>query len=280
MTDDVLTAFDTYQRGKGLAPTTIRNRVSILRQLGTDPLTATTHQLRAFIGRLGISAASRRTNLNCLRAFYAFLVLDGYRDDNPTDRIDSVRVPRDLPRPFSVEQIDALLTSGAYRRTRAMILLGYYQGLRVSQIAAVRGDDIDLLAGTLTTIGKGSLNLVLPLHTVIRDLADTMPRGHWFPARRGIPGHVKPSSVTELVHKAKLRAGITDPKLTAHSLRHSYATHMLEHGVDVRVVQELLGHANLSTTQIYTRVSDLQRRAGILALPARPVPDRSGRLAA
>lgn len=277
----ILDDFTTYQTAKGLSPKTIQNRLSILRMWLTrvDPLTASTNDVRRFLAR-PIAASSKRINLHALRAFYQFLIEDGYLDADPTARVASVKVPRTMPRPFSWEQIDAMLRSGAYRRTRAMILLGYYQGLRVSQISALHGDDIDLLAGTLRTIAKGNVELVLPLHPMIRELAATMPRGWWFPARSGRPGHISPSAVTELVHKAKVRAGITDPKLTAHSLRHSYGTHLLENGVDVRVVQELMGHANLATTQIYTRVSDIQRRAGISALPSRAVPEHSGRLAA
>lgn len=281
MNTQLLDEFDTYQMAKSLAANTIRNRRSILRTWmnHADPLTATRHDVRAFLAR-PIKASSKRINLHTLRAFYEFLIEDGYRDDDPTAKAAKVHVPRNLPRPFSWEQIDAMLTTGAYRRTRAMILLGYYQGFRVSQIADVNSDDIDLLAGTIRTIAKGSVDLILPLHPVIRELADTMPAGWWFPARHGQPGHVTPSSVSDLVRRAKLRAGITDPDLTAHSLRHSYGTHLLENGVDVRVVQELMGHANLATTQVYTRVSDLQRRAGIMALPRRPLPEHSGRLAA
>lgn len=281
MTDELIDAFSTYQRANGLAHNTIRNRASIIRHFTTryDPLTATRQDVRAFLAR-PIKASSKRINLHALRAFYAFLIEDGYRDDDPTVKAAKVHVPRNLPRPFSWEQIHAMLATGAYRRTRVMILLGYYQGLRVSQIAAVKGDDIDLLSGTIRTTAKGSVELILPLHPVVRELAESMPRGWWFPARKANSGHIAPSSVSDLVRRAKLRAGITDPELTAHSLRHSYGTHLLENGVDVRVVQELMGHANLATTQIYTRVSDIQRRAGINALPSREVPAHSGRLAA
>ena len=281
MTHEVLTAFDTYQLAKGLSQNTVKNRRSIIRNWTrhVDPLTATTADVRTFLAR-PISASSKRINLHALRAFYAFLIEDGHCDTDPTARVHSVKVPRNLPRPFSWEQIDAMLRTGAYHRTRAMILIGYYQGLRVSQIAAVAGTDIDLLANTFRTIAKGGVELILPLHPMTRELAGTMPRGWWFAARRGRPGHITPSSVSDLIRRAKLRAGITDTKLTAHSLRHSYATHLLENGVDVRVVQELMGHANLATTQIYTRVSDAQRKAGIVALPSRPVPEHSGRLAA
>nr|WP_274635517.1 tyrosine-type recombinase/integrase [Microbacterium bovistercoris] len=281
MTTDILDAFDTYQLAKGLATTTVKNRRSIVRNWArcVDPLTATRGDVRSFLAR-PIKASSKRINLHALRAFHSFLLDDGYRGDDPTVNVHSVKVPRSLPRPFSWEQIDAMLRTGAYRRTRAMILLGYYQGLRVSQIAAVAGSDIDLLSGTIRTTAKGSVELILPLHPMIRELAAAMPTGWWFPARKGHTGHIQPSSVSDLVRRAKLRAGIPDPELTAHSLRHSYGTHLLENGVDVRVVQELMGHANLATTQIYTRVSDHQRRAGILALPAHQVPDQSGRLAA
>lgn len=278
----VINAFTTYEHSRALAPTTIRNRLSIIGQLGLncDPVHADLTQLRTFVGKPGLTASTRRIYIHALRAFYHFLVNDGYRDDDPTLRIENIHVPRNLPRPFTWEQIQAMLESGAYRRTRCMILLGYYQGLRVSQIAAVHSDDIDLRDATLHTVAKGQVSLTLPLHTVLQDLAPTMPQGFWFPRRDRTEGHMNTSSVTDLIRRAKLRAGITDPRLTAHSLRHSYGTHLLEAGVDIRVVQELMGHANISTTQVYTRVSDVQRRAGINALPAHVPPAHSGRIAA
>lgn len=109
----------------------------------------------------------------------------------------------------------------------------------------------------------------------------TMPAdGYWFPARDGSGGHVRSTSVTDLITKAKVRAGITDPKLTPHSLRHAFGTDLVEQGVDIRVVQELLVHENLSTTQIYTGVSEGRKSAGIATLETRSVPERSGRGAA
>jgi integrase/recombinase XerD len=187
-------------------------------------------------------------------------------------------VPRARPRPFTVEQIQRMLTGGAYGRTRAMILLGFYQGFRVSQIARVRGEDIDLVDMTIQTVGKGSKVATLPLHPVVAELARLMPRrGWWFPARGGREGHVRPSSVSDLVKDAKVRAGITDPRLTAHSLRHAFGTELAEHGVDIRVIQELMMHADLSTTQIYTGVSEGRKAAGVASLPSGAVPQRSGR---
>jgi site-specific recombinase XerD len=283
--DDVLLEFADYQRAKSLAVTTIRNRHSILTTLAKrtgKPFTSITiGDLRRHIGREGIAPGSMRTEQNAFGAFFAFLVEDGYRDDNPAERLPSVKVPRAMPRPFTHEQIDAMLHSGAYARTRAMILLGYYQGFRVSQIARVRGEDIDLLSGTIRTLAKGGVEGLLPLHPVIRELAILFPpTGWWFPARDGADRPMLSNSVTNLITRAKKRAGITDDRLTPHSLRHSFGTDLVEAGVDIRVVQELMLHASLSTTQIYTGVSGRRKREGLHVLPNRPVPAQSGRIAA
>jgi len=285
MSNDILHTFATYQRGKGLADTTVRNRDSILRTLESKSdrplLGLDIHNLRAYLGRPGVAAGTRRTERGAMVALYTFLHEERLRDDNPTVRLAPVTAPKGEPRPFSPEQIDAMLDSGAYRKTRAMILLGYYQGFRVSSIARVHGDDIDMLGGTIRTIGKGSKERTLPLHPMIAELARDMPaQGWWFPARAGHAGHISGASVTNLITLAKKRAGILDPNLTPHSLRHSFGTDLVESGVDIRVVQELMMHESLATTQIYTGVSAHRKREGILTLPARELHEHSGRRAA
>ncbi len=279
------TDFVLLQRSKSLAETTIRNRSSIIatfeRTMEVPAHEASLRQLRAYLARPGVSAGTRRTERNALQTYFRFLRDDGYRDDDPSERLAPVQVPKGKPRPFTAEQIDAMLSSGAYKRTRAMILVGYYQGFRVSSIARLHGSDIDLRGMTIHTVAKGQKDAILPLHPVIADLAYQMPRDeYWFPARQGKAGHIKPSAVTNLVAKAKARAGITDPKLTAHSLRHAFGTDLVEGGVDIRVVQELMLHEDLSTTQIYTGVSENRKRAGIVILPFRSIPPSSGRRAA
>lgn len=280
-----LEMFVDYQRAQNLADTTIRNRRSILttfaRKAGTL-VDADVFTLRRYIGRdEAVSPGTRRTERGALVAFYTFLHVEGLRADNPSTKLPIVRVPKGKPRPFSAEQIDAMLAAGAYTKTRAMILLGYYQGFRVSSIAAVHGHDIDLLSNRIRTVVKGRKEVRLPLHPVIAALALTMPLDDfWFPARAGRAGHIHSTSVTDLITKAKKRAGITDEKLTPHSLRHSFGCDLVEEGVDIRVVQELLVHENLSTTQIYTQVSERRKSDGIHTLAPRDVPERSGRRAA
>lgn len=279
---EALAMFIDYQRAQNLAETTIRNRRSILTTFARKTgmlVDCDVFTLRRYIGRdEPVSAGTRRTERGALTAFYTFLHDEGLRADNPATKLPVVRVPKGQPRPFTAEQIDAMLTSGAYTKTRAMILLGYYQGFRVSSIARVHGDDIDRAGMTIGTVVKGGKIRRLPLHEVIAELSLSMPRhGYWFPARDGSAGHIRPSSVTDLITKAKLRAGILDEKLTPHSLRHAFGTDLVEQGVDIRVVQELLVHEHLSTTQIYTAVSERRKQDGIRTLSPRAVPEHSGR---
>ena len=281
MDNEVIDAFNRYQRAQNLAQTTIRNRESLLRgvqrSIETSLLEATPHQLRSHLGRGTVTPGTKRTERNALASFYRFALEDGYRNDDPSLKLPSVQVPKGEPRPFTREQIDAMLNSGAYSRTRTMILLGYYQGFRVSQIARVRGDDIDKLTNTIRTISKGGKERRLPVHPIVAQVARQMPAGWWFPARNGADKPIGGASVTDLITKAKKRAGITDPKLTPHSLRHSFGTDLVENGVDIRVVQELLLHEDLSTTQIYTGVSRRRKNEGILTLLPMPVPEQSMR---
>lgn len=276
-----LTMFAEYQRSQSLAETTVRNRRSILTSLARETgtlLECDVFSLRRFVGRENVKASTRRTARGAIRAFYGFLHEEGLREDNPSTKLPLIKVPKGQPRPFTAEQIDAMLTSGAYRRTRAMILVGYHQGFRVSSIARVHGHDIDMLSNTIRTLGKGGKMRVLPLHPVIAALAAEMPTDTWwFPARKDPTRHMRPDSVTNLITHAKLRAGILDPLLTPHSLRHSFGTDLVEGGVDIRVVQELMMHEDLSTTQIYTGVSNRLKQAGIHTLPSRSMPAKSGR---
>lgn len=278
---ELLDAFADYQRAGNRAKRTINTRASILRAFSRRQnvtlLAATVFHLRREIGRDDIAASTKATTRGTFQAFYTFLHSEGIRDDNPSLRLPVVKVPPHRPRPYTQEQIDRMLSSGAYRRTRAMILLAAYQGLRASEIAAVHSDDLDLHAGTLKVVGKGGRTDYMPLHPVIRDLVKTMGEGWWFPARSGRTGHVKGQSVSDLLTDARNRAGITDLALTGHSLRHSFGTELVRNGANLRAVQELMRHSSLQTTQRYTQVLDEDRRAALAVLPIRDIPDHSGR---
>lgn len=278
---DVLAMFADYQRSGNRAKRTIDTRASILRAFaarqGVTLLNATVFDLRRDIGRDDIAASTRATTRGTFLAFYGFLEAEGLRRDNPALRLPVVKIPPHRPRPYTQEQIDRLLSTGAYRRTRAMILLAAYQGLRASEVAAVHRDDIDLEAGTLKVRGKGDRTDYLPLHPTIRELASTMGNGWWFPARGGRQGHIRGQSVSDLLTDARERAGIVDKSLTGHSLRHAFGTELVRRKANIRAVQELMRHSSLQTTQRYTQVLDEDRRQALAVLPGRAIPARSGR---
>lgn len=278
----LLEAFADYQRSGNRADRTIQTRESILRAFAarqeTTLLEATVFHMRRDIGREGIAPSTRATTRATFLAFYGFIQAEELRADNPASRLPVVKVPPHRPRPYTQEQIDRLLNSGAYTRTRAMILLAAYQGLRASEIAAMHSDDIDPHAGTLKVFGKGGRTDYLPLHPIVAELAPRMNHGWWFPARRGKEGHIKGQSVSGLLTNARERAGIVDKDLTGHSLRHSFGTELVRNGANIRAVQELMRHSSLQTTQRYTQVLDEDRRTALAVLPVRVAPVKSGRV--
>jgi integrase/recombinase XerD len=171
-----------------------------------------------------------------------------------------------------------MLGSGAYHRTRVMILLGYLHGLRAHEIAKVHSSDFDVEAGVLTVVGKGGVERLLPIHPALALEIPSMPaHGYWFPARGGREGHIHWKAVSDLMTKAKRRAGITEKRKTGHSLRHAFGTQLVRAGADLRTTQELMGHASLATTQIYVEVDRDRMTAASAALPMPVIPLHSGR---
>ncbi|GAA1361406.1 site-specific tyrosine recombinase XerD [Brevibacterium luteolum] len=262
MTSPVLSEWVDWMTAQGLSERTIVERSAFVSRLG-NPLTASRAALLAELGRPELSNSSRRTYRNHVKAFYTWAVDMGYLDTNPVDKLPNPRVPRSRQHTVSTVDVQRLARAPMRRRTRAMILLATYQGLRVHEIVKVRAEDVDLDLGTLTVAGKGGVIARLPLSDVIRELAGTMPAaGYWFPSG---DGHMKANSASDTIGKAMRRAGV---KGSAHSLRRYYGTQMLRRGANLRVVQELLRHAQLSTTALYTEIDESQMRSAIDSLAA------------
>jgi integrase/recombinase XerD len=208
--------------------------------------------------------------LSSLRRFYRHMVRDGSRQDDPTAQIDSPKLGRPLPDTLSEADVEALLAApdtgnDLGLRDRAMLELIYASGLRVSELVGLRVDQVNLRHGVVRTLGKGGKERLVPLGEeasawVTRYLAEARPallRGHGacddlFVTRRG--GAMTRQAFWHLIRRYARQAGI-DKHLSPHTLRHAFATHLLNHGADLRVVQMLLGHSDLSTTQIYTHVA-------------------------
>ncbi|BDB44562.1 MULTISPECIES: tyrosine-type recombinase/integrase [Mycobacterium] len=186
------------------------------------------------------------------------------RLDNPMIKVGSAKVPDREPRPVADADVPKLLATRMWSTTRAMILLALLAGLRVSEIAQMRGEDIDLTARLLWVKGKGRKLRSIPLHPALIELAAQMPAtGWWFPMRGHPAEHIHRKSVSDIIGRTMRRAGVRG---TPHALRHWYATSLLDDGNDLCTVQELMRHKSIQSTQIYTRVSDTRRREAIAGL--------------
>ena len=270
----VLDLWRAWQQAQGLSPRTIEERAGAVRLLasaaGTPPLEISTLEIVAFVGRTGLSASTRASYHERIRAFYRWAQKVKLRADDPMGGVPVPRRPAGVPRPVGDHELPVLLAACTRRRTRTMVLLAALAGLRVHEIAKVHGGDVDLVTGSLTVTGKGGSTQVIPLHDELLAEARSYPRDDWwFPsyaAQGAREPHVSRHAVGEAIARAMRRAGI---RATPHQLRHWYGSTLLEQGVDVRVVQELMRHKSLQSTQIYTRVSPRARQAAIavLALP-------------
>ncbi len=236
-----------------------------------DPSSVTRTHLRDFVyllKDLGLSAATIRREVSAIRTYYGFLVGEGRVSDDPSDRLETPRRGRVLPDTLSVREIEALLAAPGIDeplgwRDRALLELGYGAGVRVSELCGLGLTDLLLGEQLVRVFGKGGKERLVPLgrsvigsvsvylHTRRPKIDRGRSRGRVLLNARGEP--LSRVGAWGIVKRAAERAGIRK-RVTPHTLRHSFATHLLEGGADLRSVQEMLGHADLSTTQIYTHV--------------------------
>lgn len=281
---DALREFSTYQSAANLAEKTIRNREECLQHLGRrsgkGPLEISKADLQDHLTRKHPRTGERlkqgtmQSERSYLQTFFGWLKDEGYRQDNPAERLPRVKMARRKPRPFRLDQVDAMIDSGAYTRTRDIITICALTGLRIGEVVKIRGEHIDRTGMLLRTIRKGNLEHRIALGPMLAEIIDRYPEeGWWFPSpfpNREFPdggGHILMRSASDAVSKAIRRAGITDTNLTAHSLRHFFATWLLRQGVNIRIVQEALGHASLATTQLYTEVIEEDLHEAATHLP-------------
>jgi len=236
-----------------------------------DPGQVTRTLLRDFVyllKDLGLSAATIRREVSAIRTYYAFQMGEGRVPADPSDRLESPRRGRVLPDTLTVRDVDALLAAPHVDqplawRDRTLLELGYGAGLRVSELCGLLLTDLQLTDNLVRVFGKGGKERLVPIgrsvigavavyvHQLRPELDRGKSGGRLLLNARGQP--LSRVGAWGIVKRAAERAGITK-RVTPHTLRHSFATHLLEGGADLRAVQEMLGHADLSTTQIYTHV--------------------------
>jgi integrase/recombinase XerD len=236
-----------------------------------DPKQLTPALLREFVfllKDLGQSPASIRRAVSAVRTYFGFLIGEGMVQQDPSDRLESPKRWRTLPHTLGVSEVEALLAAPGLDeplawRDRALLELGYGAGMRVSELCGLAITDLVLSDALVRVFGKGSKERLVPIgrgtiaavSVYLHQLRPTLDRGKskgkLLLNARGEP--LSRVGAWGIVKKAAEGAGITK-RVTPHTLRHSFATHLLEGGADLRAVQEMLGHADLSTTQIYTHV--------------------------
>jgi integrase/recombinase XerD len=236
-----------------------------------SPPDVTSRLLREYLYHLkdlGLAPASIRRNVSSLRTYFKFLIGEGYIARDPSERLESPKRWRSLPEVLTVAEIDRLLAAPLLDdplvfRDRAMLELAYGAGLRVSEWISIGLRDLMFDDGLVRVFGKGSKERLVPigrraigaLATYVRELRPRLEQGEGkgvlFLNARGEP--LTRMGAWKILRKYVERAGI-EKHVSPHTLRHSFATHLLEGGADLRAVQEMLGHADISTTQIYTHV--------------------------
>ena len=265
---DVLAEWALFMRATGSSENTVGTRLrsihSLMRHAAVnDPLELTRAHVMAWLGR-PIARHSRITYWASVRSFSEFLRrFDHDPGSNLTDGLPSPRQPAPVARPLDDETIAKLLALPLNDRHWVWVRLALYQGMRVHEVAALRGEDVDVLAGWLTITGKGEHTAVIPLHPVVAAIADAMPpAGYWFPSDH-VEGPVRPETVSDAIRTALRSIGCS---ARPHQLRDTAATALQRRSRDLRLTQSFLRHRQIQTTVKYTAVSNTDLQAAVRAI--------------
>ena len=235
------------------------------RRMAADCDAAMLQSYMAGMYRAGLSARTAARRLSSLRQFHRFLLREGVRQDDPTTLLDPPRLPRTLPKYLSEQEVDALLAAAGSlpgRRgvmARAAVEILYATGLRVSELLSLPRGALAGDGSVLLIRGKGGKERIVPLSDAAREAAAALVAFDDIASRHLFPGRDRRRALTRqafflLLKYVALQAGLDPVRVSPHVLRHSFASHMLAHGADLRSLQLLLGHADIATTQIYTHV--------------------------
>jgi integrase/recombinase XerD len=269
---------------RGALPNTLAAYRNDLTDLSTflagrsvPPQAATAEDLRAYLARLrraGLAPRTQARRLSCLRQFYLFLFAEGIRQDDPTSTLDAPRLGRPLPKYLGPSEVGSLLDAAQAiegpegLRASAFVETLYAAGLRVSEIAALPLAAVARDRPAIMVRGKGAKERMVPLGRPARQAiaAYLEVRSHFLPhpkavsrylfPSRSLGGHLTRSGAYAMLQRLAIAAGVPPSRVSPHVLRHSFASHLLAGGADLRSVQQMLGHADIATTEIYTHVQD------------------------
>ncbi|WP_372784085.1 site-specific tyrosine recombinase XerD [Phenylobacterium sp.] len=254
----------------------LTDAAGFLASRGRDLADASAEDVEAYfaaIGARGLAPATASRRRAAVRQFYRFVLGEGWRADDPSRRVEAPRKGRSLPKVLSRGEVDRLIAAATARdgaqglRLGCMVELAYASGLRISELTGLTLAALARDPAYLIVKGKGGKERLAPLNDAARTAVKAylkvrpgfLPKGDkanpWLFASRGKEGRLTPRRFGQLLDEAATAAGIDPARVSPHVLRHAFATHLLEGGADLRVVQTLLGHADIGTTQIYTHVA-------------------------
>lgn len=268
---------------RGLSPNTVAGYLSdislFFEESGLDPASVAPADIVDYLSERSdtLSKRSQARLLSAFRSFFDWMILEGAMKENPCDGVDPPKIGRYLPEVLSVQEVDDIIASvdtstPAGLRDRAILEVLYGCGLRVSEAAGLRMSDIFAKEGFLRIVGKGDKERIIPLGEMAAEALEA-----WYGARpepcRGYEDFVflnrsgkslSRVSIFNMVKKQAMLAGVRK-EISPHTFRHSFATHLVENGADLRVVQEMLGHESILTTEIYTHMDSSSWQGSILA---------------
>ena len=285
MMDRILRDYRYYLRmERGLSPNTVaaygRDVEEFLTAAELEPRAVRSGDVERYLASLTVSKRSQARLLSSLRSFFDWLVLEGERPDNPCELIEAPKLGRYLPEVLSVEEVSAILDSvntdgGGWTalRDRAILEILYGCGMRVSEACGLQISHVYLKEGFVRVVGKGNKERLVPLGEMAAEAfanyLDARPQAAEpafddvaFLNKNGRP--LSRVAIFNLVRKQALLAGV-NKEISPHTFRHSFATHLIENGADLRVVQEMLGHESILTTEIYTHIDTATWQAEVLS---------------
>jgi len=260
----------------------LADAAGFLRGRGRDLADASAEDIEAYfadLGARGLSPATASRRRAAVRQFYRFVLGEAWRDDDPSRRVEAPKMGRSLPKVLSRAEMDRLIAAASARdgvqglRLGCMVELAYASGLRISELTGLTLAALARDPAYLIVKGKGGKERLAPLNETARAAVKAyleirpqfLPKGDkakreggnpWLFPSRGAAGRLTPRRFAQMLDEAAADAGIDPARVSPHVLRHAFATHLLEGGADLRVVQTLLGHADIATTQIYTHVAE------------------------
>jgi len=238
-----------------------------------DHITVTRQDIEAHIAQLsdaGFATSTRARHLSAIRQFHAFLFAEGIRDDDPAAPVKGPRKTRTLPRTLTVDEVSALLSTARARtdlksvRNVCLIEMLYASGLRTSELVSLPVAAVRRQPRMIPVRGKGGKDRLAPLSDRAREAIATylpvrdagpMKKSTWLFPSRSKSGHLTRERFFQVLRGLAAEAGLDATKVSPHTLRHAFATHLLANGADLRVIQTLLGHADIATTEIYTHIT-------------------------